>query len=485
MSDTSVPFNIGLLLPTSQDFKLVRAVKSLDVFEGSSKNFHPDGLFSTETFGRIGDPLRSQRYSYIDLKIPVFHPVIYNTLGKLKRMYHEIIAGKTYAVWDKTIKDFVKSNQLDGETGFHFFESHWRDIQFNTNDSDSRKENIALINKYKTNALCSILVVMPAGMRDYEINDNGQEEEEEINTLYRKMISMSNAINSNSFKLSPEIYNSSRLNIQMTFIDIYELIIGSIKGKKKLYMGKWATRAIHDTTRNVLTTTNVVIEKLGDKYNPGFNNTIVGLYQTIKGLAPITRFRVKNFVSSFITDPKVPVRVVDNKTLESKTITLPVKEYNLWMSDEGLDKILNMFSVEEQRQQTIYLGGEYMALIYKDDKHFKIFYDIKDLPEHLDKGNVTPLKLSELLYYVLFEDVSRFPVLNTRYPITGFGSIYPSFPYLQTTIDSTRLEELDENWQPNGRLAPEFPGQLKWFNSMSVAPSKLNGLGADNQPMIL
>jgi hypothetical protein len=30
-------------------------------------------------------------------------------------------------------------------------------------------------------------------------------------------------------------------------------------------MGKWATRAVHDTTRNVITTTNVVIEKLGDK----------------------------------------------------------------------------------------------------------------------------------------------------------------------------------------------------------------------------
>lgn len=95
MSDPSVPFNIYLLLPTLQDFKQVRPVKTLDIFEGGSKDFHPDGLFSTEIFGKVGDPKRSMKYSYIDFKIPVFHPVLYQVLGMLKRMYLEIITGKT------------------------------------------------------------------------------------------------------------------------------------------------------------------------------------------------------------------------------------------------------------------------------------------------------------------------------------------------------------------------------------------------------
>lgn len=479
MSDTSVPFNIFLLLPTLKDFAQVRPVKTLDIFEGGSKNFHPDGLFSTEIFGKVGDPKRSAKYSYIDFKIPVFHPILYEVLGKLKRLYTEIITGKSFAVWDDTVSDFVKSNQLDGQTGFHFFEQNWKKIKFLKNNSDTRNDNIDLINRFKDNAMCSVLVVMPAGLRDYEIKDNGMEEEEEINALYRSMLSRANAINAQSFKLSPEIYNQSRVNIQMTFNDVYELIINSIRGKKKLYMGKWATRAIHDTTRNVITTTNVVIQQLGDKNNPGFNNTIVGLYQMVKGLAPVMRFRIRHFLGKNFNSPGMPVNVIDNKTWMSKQISVTPKEFDLWQTDEGIDKILNTFSVESIRNLPITVGGEYVALIYKTDQFFKVFYSIDELPEGYDRQYVQPLRLSDLLYICLFADVGRYPLLNTRYPITGFGSIFPSFPYLKSTVDASRLTMLNDDWQPTVIVAPEFPGVGKWFNSMSPAPSKLKNANAD------
>jgi hypothetical protein len=482
VSDTSVPFNLALLLPTLVDFKLIRPVKTLDIFEGGTKQFHPDGLFSTETFGKIGDSKRSANYSYIDFKIPVFHPIIYSIFGKLKRLYPEIITGKSYAVWDKEEKDFVKSNQLDGQTGFFFFEKYWREIDFKESNSDSRSDNIKLIKQSKDNALCSVLVVMPAGLRDYEIKDNGQEEEEEINLLYRKMLSLSNSISVNSFKLSPELYNQSRVNIQLTFVDVYDLIMNSIKGKKKLYMGKWATRAIHDSTRNVITTTDVVIQKLGDKTNPGFNNTIVGLYQMVKSLAPIMRFRVKEFLSKNFSDPKLPVNVVDAKTFTSKQITVHPSEYDLWMTDEGLDKIFNTFAVEGIRNEPVTIGGEYAALIYQDKLCFKVFYDIGELAGGYDRKNVRPLRLSDLFYLVLYKDVGTFPLFSSRYPITGFGSIYPSLPYLKTTSDSMNLIALsDTDWSPSKDVAPEFPGVGQWFNSMSPAPAHLARLGADQQ----
>ena len=63
---------------------------------------------------------------------------------------------------------------------------------------DVVNENIKLIKKYKNNSMCSLLVVMPAGLRDYEIKDNGLEEEEEINVLYRKMLMQANSISINS-----------------------------------------------------------------------------------------------------------------------------------------------------------------------------------------------------------------------------------------------------------------------------------------------
>lgn len=482
MSDTSVPFNLALLLPTLVDFKMIRPVKTLDIFDGGTKQFHADGLFSIETFGKIGDAKRSANYSYIDFKIPVFHPIIYNIFSKLKRLYPEIITGKSYAVWDKVEKDFVKSNQLDGQTGFYFFEQHWKDIDFKESNSDTRSDNIKLIKKSQDNALCSVLVVMPAGLRDYEIKDNGQEEEEEINVLYRKMLSLSNSISVNSFKLSPELYNQSRVNIQLTFVDVYDLIMNSIKGKKKLYMGKWATRAIHDSTRNVITTTNAVINKLGDEGNPGFNSTIVGLFQMVKSLAPIMRFRVKEFLSKNFSDPKLPVNVVDNKTLSAKQITVHPKEYDLWMTDEGLDKIFNTFAVEGIRNEPITIGGEYAALIYQDKLCYKVFYDIVEIKDKgYDRQYVRPLRLSDLLYLVLYKDVGKFPLLSTRYPITGFGSIYPSVPYLKTTSDALKLIALSDDWTPTKDFAPEFPGVGSWFNSMSPPPSRLKRAGADSK----
>lgn len=44
----SIPFNVDLLILSPEDTKNVRAVKVLDIYDGSSKNLHPDGLFSTD-----------------------------------------------------------------------------------------------------------------------------------------------------------------------------------------------------------------------------------------------------------------------------------------------------------------------------------------------------------------------------------------------------------------------------------------------------
>ncbi len=479
MSALDAPFNIELLLPTTQTFHMVKPVKTLDTFEGGTKQFHPDGLFSTEIFGKVGDPKRNTRFSYIDFKIPVFHPIIYLTLVKLKRLYSEIITGKTYAVWDNSIKDFVKSNQLDGKTGFKFFEDHWQSIDLREGNSGLRNENIKLIKKYKNNPMCSLLVVSPAGLRDYEIKDNGMEEEEEINVLYRKMLSLSNSISVNTYKMSTEVYNQSRVNIQNTFCDIYELIINSIRGKKKLYMGKWATRAIHDSTRNVITTTNVVLDKLGDPNNPAFNSTIVGLFQAIKLIAPITRFRVKEFLSKNFHGPKMPVTVIDKETLESKQVNITPKEFDIWNTDEGLDKILNAFSVEELRQKDLIIADNYAALLYEDGVSFKVFHDIKELPEGFDRKYIRPLRVCDMFYLILYKDFKKYPNFSTRYPVTGYGSIYPTRPYLRSTLDSKKLKALDEQWTITQDEAPEFPGKGFWFNSMSPPMAFMSRAGAD------
>ena len=77
MSQKMEKFDISIMDTNTDRFKYIKPVTSLDTFQGMSKDFHEDGLFSTSIFGKIGTPDRDLRLSYIDIRIDVFHPKIY------------------------------------------------------------------------------------------------------------------------------------------------------------------------------------------------------------------------------------------------------------------------------------------------------------------------------------------------------------------------------------------------------------------------
>ena len=148
MQRQEIPFNISLLNLTPELLRGIRPITSLDIYDANN-NFHTDGLYSSEIFGKVGDTSRDRKFSYIDIGVKIFHPQIYKTLGKLKQMYTGILEGKIYAVWDDKIKDFVKSNPIDGQTGMWFFMTYWTEIKFEHNASTQRDDYIRLIEKYK------------------------------------------------------------------------------------------------------------------------------------------------------------------------------------------------------------------------------------------------------------------------------------------------------------------------------------------------
>ena len=167
MSIKRLPFNISLLKLTPGQIRLLKPIKSLDTVDApGSSDFHPEGLFSTEIFGRVGEDSRDETFAYIPLKTTILHPVVFQRLERLKRLYSGILSGKSYAVWDEKEKDFVQSTEVDGKTGYHFFMSKWKDIKFKKGDSEIRNQRIDLINKYREEAVIKDVLVMPAGLRD-------------------------------------------------------------------------------------------------------------------------------------------------------------------------------------------------------------------------------------------------------------------------------------------------------------------------------
>lgn len=485
MSNLAIPFNIFLLAVEDSTLTGMKPVTTQDIFDGLSKNFHDDGLYSTTIFGKVGDERRKRRFSYIDIKVPVFHPVIYRALVALKRIYGEILSGKAYAVWNDELKDFVSSTPMDGETGYAFFMKYWDKIEHQRRPSAIRDEYIKLIEKYKTEfkAVCpDKIIVLPAGMRDFEIQGDGRYSEEEVNGLYKKLLAQSGTIPRN---IDPEdivIYNSTRMALQRTFNEIYDLFESMIKGKKKLMMGKWAGRKIFNGTRNVITSMSVTTDTIGDAGNLKFNDTIIGLYQFMKATLPVSKYKLKTgFLSKVFTGPNTPALLVNKKTLKSEMVDVKPEIFDSWMTDEGLERVISRYGEESLRRMVLEVHGHYIGLVYKDQGFFKIIQDIDEVPDGFDRSKVYPLTFVELMYISVYDGSNKYPLFVTRYPITGPHSIYPSMSYLKTTTLSEKRTPLDDNWTPmEDSVAYQYPIlDAPFVESMSPHASKLAVLGAD------
>lgn len=486
MKRSDIPFNVELLELTPQKLQGLKPVRVLDIFDGVSGNFHEDGLFSVSIFGKVGDERRSMRYSYIDIKVSIFHPVIHRALVSLKRLYGGIIAGSEYALWNEELSDFERSDPLNGKTGFAYFVQHWEKIKYEETKSTSREQKILLINKYKGKggAMLNKVVVMPAALRDLEVDESGRVREDEINTLYRKLLSIANTISDAAARTAPEIINTARYSLQQTFNELYETIESMIEGKKKLLMGKWASRRIMNGTRNVITAMDTSTAYLGAPGSVGFNNTVVGLYQALKTVLPVSIYHIRNgILSKIFTAPGAPVRLVDKTSLKAKEVSLKPQYFDRWMTVEGVEKIISSFAEESIRHKSVEIEGHYLALIYKGpDGTFKIIHDIDEVPADRSRKDVKALTFCELLYLSCYSVLNKFPIFVTRYPVTGVGSIYPSKMYVRTTIKSEVRRELDEGWMPmdDQHVAYSFPVKDGAFiNSLVPHSAKLVRLGAD------
>lgn len=482
MKTMITPFNVRLLQLSDASVRNLRPIRSGDPFDGATKNFHTDGLFSNEIFGQVGSKERMTRFAYIDVKVPIMHPLAYKMLGKLKRIYPEIMIGKQYARFDESIGDFVKSDPVDGRTGYTFFMEYFPKLVFPQRLSDQRSLTIKFIERVRSTMFNTKIVVIPAGYRDYVILGE-REEEDEVNALFRKLLGNSNNITPEMFRMSPEMYDRTRASMQHAWNAIYEYYESIIYGKNKHIQGGVMTTSIRDGSRSVFTAQNLEVKELFGEGTPDTNTTGIGLFQFVKAARPKCIFAVQNgFLQNVFRSPGAPARLVNSKTLHAEEVQLPIHEYDLWMTKEGIEKLFNLFSEVDRRHDALWVMDYYLGLIYNDGKTFKLFSDIRELPENLDPKNVRPMTFAEFLYIHVYELEDKVALNVTRFPVTGFGSIYPSIPFLKPTAETVSLVPLDDNWLPDTTRKParEFPivGQA-FFDTLMPSPDKLKGMTAD------
>jgi hypothetical protein len=478
----TLPFNIGIEQLTPESVKYMRPVRVLDTHNAAGTEYHPDGLFSLVTFGRQGSEERDLKESYIDLKTTVFHPEIYMELIKLRAFYAQVMAGKAYALWDDASKDFVASDPLNGQTGYQFFMEHWQKIQWNTEGSDIRKERIAVLERYKAKSLMRYHLVIPAGLRDIHEEKPGKTTEDEINDLYRKLLAATLSLQDTKESSTSPLYDNARIAIQKTAVAIYLYIKRMVSGKRGWLQGKWGARKTFHGTRNVITPMTLTSALLGSPDAPRVNDTEMGLWQFSRGAVLHTLHCLQTGWLGRIFGGETDVWLTNKKTLQKELVQLDSKTIEDFTTRPGLEKLINRFEIHRLRNRPVYVENYYLGLVYRTDRVFKFFADIRELPEGFSKEHVYPITLGELLYVSLLPKIDTLTCSITRYPITDDGSVYPSFVRVRTTSESLRLVQLNEEWQPTETIAPRYPvvdGTQTWIGSLKVNPLRYPRLGAD------
>ena len=483
------PTNLSIVKVDSSNVRNIGEVKTGQIFD-TTNAFHPEGLFSAQIFGPVGSEGRNRTFGRINLNIDIMHPLIYQTVITLKAFYKKIIDGTATAIFDTKLKDFVPSNEPKADTGYAFFIKHMPDIVFIRNNSEHRDFKIRLFEKTlkEGSALINYLLVMPAGMRDYVVDSTGKPQEDEINTFYRRIIAQATIIDPTRAKRTPDVYNAAAVGLQRSIDDLYEYVKSLMDGKNKLILDKWVGRKIFNSTRNVISSPIDKSNSLDDKRKMGFNEVVVGLHQFARSSSPKSLFEIKNkYIRDIFPDNSTSGFLTNVKTLKREEVlnTHIQKDYDLWTSPEGLEKVVASLGNLDIRNSSITLnkGKHYMGLLYRDRKVFKFFQDIDELPEGFSKDNVKPVTLFEFIYMSLYSMDGKYPGFATRYPITGFGSIYPAKIRLSTSADTDTLYELNSIWEKHTDeeyCAVSFPiDSSEHINTMIVHESHLKALGGD------
>ena len=474
-------FNVDLMVIEQQHLPYLKEVKSLGIFENNSKVFDPLGLFSTEIFGQVGSKDRLEKAGYIDLRLPILHPLCYQHLISLNKLYDGILAGKIIARYDADIGDFVE-DRTNGSTGFEYFMNYLPYLQFkNPNNSQDRANRIVLVKRAIPKEFwLDKLYVIPAGIRDYYIDAKGRPNIDEINEIYRKILITTNLLRNNAIEKSNyPAYDIPRYKLQLLVLEVFDYIKTLVSGKKGFIEGKWASRGIMGGTRNVLTASASPIKDLNDPSAAGFNHTIVGLYQYTKAIEPLAMHELlKKFILGVISPYSNTARVIDSKTLETTYKTLDVKAKDFWIKKEGLTSLFNKIKQDVIKNQPAMVGTDYLCLVEDKGSTIYLVRDTNNLPDGVNKKNLRPITYGELIYIAVADTVKNVRCTVTRYPITLIGSIYPSRPYLKSTDLGRKINLITENGEYTYYEYPIIGRQ--YISSVTVHSSHEPALGSDH-----
>lgn len=489
MATSKDPLNIALMDVKAFIAKhQLKEVTSPLIHESSSNSFAKAGLFSEEIFGSVASEERMLRHAYIDLHCHVFHPVIFQNLQSMKRFYVEIMAGREYAVWDKTEKDFVRASETEegADTGFSFFLKYFKSINFKKNNSLRREDKINIIVKNQAKALIEYCIVVPAGVRDIK-DEDGRVEKGSINSLYTSLLSSCKAMP--TFGDNDPLYDTVHWSIQRKVVEIYECLMNMMEGKKGFLQGKLAYRHVVGGTRNVITATNMESPDPDSPQAHKADEVKVPLYQAAKGFSSLVIYWLRLlFYSNIVSQGAEAISLIDPETNLLGYVPVDDKDKDLLMTSDGIQKTIDRFRDPDFRFRPAVARSKgkpyYLYLVYDDDKKIYIFRNVNEFKQDYE-GNYDPKKLHPLTYIEMLYIATYYASkgkygLITRYPVTDQQSIFPAKTHLMSTAPARVVTLVTNAATKEGEELPEYPMIGKTVEDvLKFHPSRRAGLTAD------
>ena len=469
---------LELMFPDKKIVKYMKQITSTHIFQDQGKGIEENGLYSQEIFGVVGTSERATTFAYIDLGVEMLHPRLYDYITQLSAFYNNIMASKVYAIWDEKIKDFVVSDLIDGETGYDFFMSHLHEVVFKETESVQRADKIAVLYKYiKEGRLTSnYLFVLPAGLRDFSASKDGRVKEDEVNDYYKTIINTANLLS--NFK---DVGGASALKfkLQVKLHDLYKHLLNLLDGKKKLIQGEWASPAVEYRTRTVAIGTEDIIKDLSVDENL-LDISKAGLLLYIKSIDPLAKhLLVETFIKFVFQTEGELAHLVNAETLEPETVKVSSKIMDQWLTNDGLDNIMNALLDNDTKNEPVKLGELYLHTLVDMGNVIKKYDNLADIPDE-EKKYRRPITYGELFYLSVLPKILKLPGFITRYPATGQGSIVPTLVDVLTTSKTRVVEYTRIGLSEYTHTINVYPilGE-SWINGIKAPYPRTEALGLD------
>ena len=495
-----LPFNITFLdIEEYIKRRGLKPVRSSFTMEPGTTRFHPEGLYSEEVFGPVASEKRIVTPGYIELHTKVMQPKVYLNIVRLSKYYEKIMSGMGYAIFDEELGNFIQASVDDegADTGFTFFINHLPKLKFPKSSSLARQDKVDELTKYKDVLLIDKCIVIPAGIRDYQIGANGRPSVDEINKLYVSLLSYSMVIPPQMAERSE--YDNVRYAIQRKLAELYEhlarLTSGPSGGKNGYLSRKWGSRIVALGGRDVISASDMTGESVDDLQFHKINETKVPLFLAAKELEPAVIYQIRQIFLSHIMHPEgEQVSLIDPRTLTINYHPVRPAEKDMFLTPEGLTDFINSFRDSTSRIDPVVMYDNddveyWLYLVYDTGDKIFIFRNLDSFKQLLFKSHpeltfdnklIRPLSRIELLSIATWVAAQGKHCTVTRYPVIGTDSIYLSQIHLVTT-DPGRTVELVTEYQDAAITIGEYPVLGRPYVDSTVPhPSRLAGLGADH-----